>query len=343
MTSALNVAIDAHTKLERADAYRAFRDKAKEVYPLGYRDPEVIRYLKRYHRKVYTRRVNKAGKTVTVRAPLQCQPGVAMFLNVLHRANMTVKRIASFRQRVEAMDPENQTWKNTRKYSLHIIKKFKIPLKNMKDSDEMWLFYEGDTGWKTAQMSIGRKGGSNHSVKSSAARRSGCTVNIISTAAGDLLNPVFLGKAHLMGAETDRGRKLEELRNRKFPDDPSGETTLGDKCFIHSNEAGFMNTEYYASTVIKQQLASHIRDVEMKGMSPSEKKEHRGFFWHDSTDIHNGKLKGVKAFSTKTGKKEDCREYLWRELKQAEGKVDPGYTNFRPNDQPMINNMLKWR
>ena len=295
MTAALNAAVDAHQKLERADAYRAFWQKAREVYPLGYRDPEVIRYLKRYHRKVYTRRVNKDGKSVIVRAALKCQPGVAMFVNVLRRANMAVKRISSFRQRVDALDPENQTWKSTCGYSLHNVKKYKILLKNIKDSDEIWLFYEGDTGWKSAQTSIGRKGSSNHGVKATSARRSGCTVNIISTAAGDLLNPVFLGKAHLMGFETDRGRKLQELRNHKFPDDPSGKTTLGDKCFIHSNEAGFMNTEYYASTVIQEQLASHIRDVEMKGMSSKEKKEHRGMFWHDSTDIHNGNLKGVKA------------------------------------------------
>jgi len=343
MGEALNIAVDAHCKLEGVDAYRAFRNKAKDVYPLGYRDPEVIRYLKRYHRKVYTRRVNKAGKSVIIKAALQCQPGIAMFRNVLRRANMTVKRVTSFRQRVDAMDPENQTWKATCSYSHHTVKKYKILLKNIKDGDEMWLFYEGDTGWKSAQQSIGRKGSTNHSVKATAARRSGCTVNIITTAAGDVLSPVFLGKAHLMGAETDRGRKLEELRNHKFPDDPSGKTTLGDKCFIHSNEAGFMNTEHYASTVIQEQLASHIRDVEMKGMSPSQKKEHRGMFWHDSTDIHNGSLKGVKAFSTKKGKKEDCREYLWRELKQAEGKVDPGFTNYRPNDQPMVNYMLKWR
>jgi len=346
MGEALSIAVDAHCKLEGVDAYRAFRNKAKDVYPLGYRDPEVIRYLKRYHRKVYTRRVNKAGKSVIIKAALHSQPGIAMFKNVLRRANMTVKRVTSFRQRVDAMDPENQTWKDTCNYSHHTVKKYKILLKNIKDGDEMWLFYEGDTGWKSAQQSIGRKGSTNHSVKATAARRSGCTVNIITTAAGDVLSPVFLGKAHLMGAETDRGRKLEELCNHKFPDDPSGKTTLGDKCFIHSNEAGFMNTEHYASTVIQEQLASHIRDVEMKGMSPSQKKEHRGMFWHDSTAIHNGKLDGEKAFSTKKGKKEvkeDCREYLWRELKQAEGKVDPGYTNFRPNDQPMINYMLKWR
>ena len=54
-----------------------------------------------------------------------------------------------------------------------------------------------------------------------------------------------------------------------------------------------MNTEYYDGTVIQEQLASHIRDVEMKGMSSQEKKEHRGMFWHDSTDINNGNLKGV--------------------------------------------------
>ena len=151
MTAALNAAVDAHQKLERRDAYRAFAQKAQEVYPLGYRDPEVIRYLKRYHRKVYTRRVNKDGKSVIVRAALKCQPGVAMFVNVLRHANMASKRISSFRQRVDALDPENQTWKSTCGYSLHNVKKYKILLKNIKDSDEIWLFYEGDTGWKAAQ------------------------------------------------------------------------------------------------------------------------------------------------------------------------------------------------
>ena len=100
--------------------------------------------------------------------------------------------------------------------------------------------------------------------------------------------------------------------------------------------------EAYAEMVLKTQVAEHVQSEELLGLDAKRRDEHRGMFWHDSTDIHNGKKDGEKIVEHK-GKKLDGREYLWTALNQCEAKVNPGYTSKRPNDQPSINYMLKWR
>ena len=113
--------------------------------------------------------------------------------------------------RVEAEDPNDTTWPTTCQYSHAMISKFGISLHNIKDSDEVWIFYEGDLGWKTKQETLCRKK-TSATVRATPSTRAGVTANIVSTANGRLLKPLVLGEVRNFGTDTDKGRKLKRLR-----------------------------------------------------------------------------------------------------------------------------------
>ena len=80
--------------------------------------------------------------------------------------------------------------------------------------------------------------------------------------------------------------------------------------------------EAYAEMVLKTQVAEHVQSEELLGLDAKRRDEHRGMFWHDSTDIHNGKKDGEKIMEHQ-GKKLDGRDYPWTALPMR-GKGQPG-------------------
>ena len=66
--------IEKREQLERPQALKMLGEVAKAVYPNGYRDPEVVKYLKAFHKRDYTRRCGKESKEVRVVSRLRERP-----------------------------------------------------------------------------------------------------------------------------------------------------------------------------------------------------------------------------------------------------------------------------
>ena len=275
--------------------------------------------------------------TETVAAKAKLQPGRKIMEAMLAEVAMVVKRPSSQRQRRESIEDPDGRWKETIGYFQRMRAKYRIPLSNCKDSDEMCGFYEGSLGWKMFQRCIGVRGQSL-TVKARASLRKTLSILFGTTASGRVIPPAFLGKERDFGKDTEKGRKLRDIRDTLVPG--KGGATIKDLADVSSNEAGFFNGRTYADMWLSGSLERWIAKEEAPQDAGPDARV--GIHIDDATSIHNGetqeegKLLGEK-------RNMNASEYLSEKLKQVKVDLPGGYTSYRPQDQRFINFIVQWR
>ena len=160
-----------------------------------------------------------------------------------------------------------------------------------------------------------------------------CSLALTTSAAGKIAKPVFVLR------EADGGKpggsRLEEIK--KFP---FGDSTLGASAVIVTNPTVFFTGPIYAKTVLEDVI--HKERIESIGEVACHV--------DDASTGHTGckKVKGEvteKFLPNFVGDTRvlDAKEYKKEVLNMESISIPPGFTSFRPNEQPQINGLLRWK
>ena len=309
----------------------------KEQYPDGMEHAEVAAYMKAYHcGKEYTR--IRKGVEQKVAMHNRGQPGRVFVKRLLKQARFSLQKKSSTRQRPQAIDDSEGVWASTVAWIRRVVANKQVPLHFMKDSDEMCIFWCGHLGWKMHNYCLGKKGQvGGTKVKGQPNARKTLTLNLTSSASGQLRAALVMAKDQDFGLESASGRKLHSLRDLPYP--TGGR--MHDRILVHSNATGFLTQESYNALVMQDQFKK-IREEELRDLP---RPDLWGFWMDDSTEIHSGthKVPGEPEPQPNLlheGVYYDQKSYL-KAKNHILAKVDPGYTNWRPNDQKFINCLFR--
>jgi hypothetical protein len=247
----------------------------------------------------------------------------------------SLRRCGAGKQREEVLDETDTTWQQSVHYFRWAIQDKSIDLKFVFDIDEMCLFFCGHIGWAKHPKSIQKQRVENDHKQDKNYRKT-CSLTLVGTAMGRVLKPVVVGKEDEdFGIDEDSGRKLRQLWAYEVP----GLGKLGDLLIIHSNHNGFFDTETYCQNVMHESIEPFAQELPI---------DQWALGLHDAAPTHNGfiKAKGNHEeqhfhFGTE-GKPMSLKDWL-RCRRVIEGRVPPGFTKFRPNDQRMFNFIFRWQ
>jgi len=113
--------------------------------------------------------------------------------------------------------------------------------------------------------------------------------------------------------------------------------TLGEKCNIMSNVAGFFNTEVYASGFLSKGVREHVLKAEMPKAAG---KKFCGIMSDDAAGHHAGETEEKGGLLPG---KLNATTYLATKLCQFKFDIPGGLTSKRPQDQKYINFLVVWK